>query len=139
MRTDSTGSRAVDRVSSFRRSVEDATTLLKDLESRTLNHVHVSIAELRDILRRAAALLCRVKKDQTLIVHHLVGIPFAVFTKQSIKLGISLWMSVIKENPRMEPRILVAIAEYWEASVRNKRGLFSHALRSDFICARIFT
>lgn len=130
LRTDSTGPGTVGRrVSSFRRSIEDATTLLKDLESRTLNHTHVSIAELRDILRRAAALLCRVKKDQTLIVHHLVGIPFAVFTKQSIKLGISLWMSVIKENPRMEPRILVAIAECWESSVRNKRGLFSNALR----------
>lgn len=111
------------------RNIEDATKLLTDLESRTLSHKQVSIAELRDILRRAAALLCRVKEDQTAIVHHLVGIPFAVFTKQSIKLGISLWMSVIKENPRMEARILVTIAECWETSVRKRRGLFSHALR----------
>lgn len=74
-------------------------------------------------------MLCRVKRDQSAIVHHLVGIPFAVFTKQSIKLGISLWMSVIKENPRMESRILVAIAENWEITVRKKRGLFSDALQ----------
>jgi phosphatidylinositol 4-kinase len=117
------------RMTAFRRSIEDATKLLIDLESRTLNNKHVTIAELRDILRRAAALLCRVKTDQAPIVHHLVGIPFAVFSKQSIKLGISLWMSVINENPRMEPRILVAIAECWEGTVRKRHGIFSGALQ----------
>ncbi|KAF2474802.1 phosphatidylinositol 3-kinase 3 [Lindgomyces ingoldianus] len=116
------------RMSVFNRSIEDATKLLVDLEGRTLNHKHVTIAELRDILRRASALLCRVKKDQSPIIHHLVGIPFAVFTKQSIKLGISLWMSVIKENPRMESRIFVAIAECWEATVRKRQGIFSTAI-----------
>lgn len=111
------------------RSIQDATKLLVDLEQRTLHHKHVTIAELRDILRRAAALLCRVKRDQSPIVHHLVGIPFAVFSKQSIKLGISLWTSVIKENPRMESRVLVAIAENFENTVRKRRGLFNPVLR----------
>jgi phosphatidylinositol 4-kinase len=115
--------------SSLDRNIGDATKLLAELESRTLNHKHVAIAELRDILRRAAALLCRVKTDQASIVHHLVGIPFAVFSKQSIKLGISLWMSVIKENPRMESRILITIAECWEATVRKRKGIFSASLR----------
>ncbi|EMD85075.1 hypothetical protein COCC4DRAFT_45488 [Bipolaris maydis ATCC 48331] len=111
------------------RSLHEATSLLVDLETRTLGHKHVAIAELRDILRRAAALLCRVKTDQSPIVQHLVGIPFAVFSKQSIKLGISLWTSVAKENPRMESRILVAIAENWENTVRKRRGIFSPALK----------
>ena len=115
--------------SAFRRRIDNATNLLVDLESRTLNHNHVTIAELRDILRRASALLCRVKSDQSPIVHHLVGIPFAVFTKQSIKLGISLWMSVIKENPRMESRILASIAECWENTVYKRKGIFSPSLR----------
>ncbi|KAF1965738.1 phosphatidylinositol 4-kinase-like protein STT4 [Bimuria novae-zelandiae CBS 107.79] len=113
----------------FRRRIDDATKLLVDLESRTLNNNHVTIAELRDILRRASALLCRVKSDQSPIVHHLVGIPFSVFTKQSMKLGISLWMSVIKENPRMESRILVSIAECWENTVHKRKGIFSPSLR----------
>ncbi|KAH7069501.1 hypothetical protein FB567DRAFT_540259 [Paraphoma chrysanthemicola] len=113
------------------RSLQDATNLLIDLENRTLNHKHVTIAELRDILRRAAALLCRVKTDQSPIVQHLVGIPFAVFSKQSIKLGISLWTSVTKENPRMESRILAAVAENWETTVRNRRGIFSPLLKHD--------
>lgn len=111
------------------RSIQDATKLLIDLEQRTLHHKHVTIAELRDTLRRAAALLCRAKMDQTPLVHHLVGIPFAVFSKQSIKLGISLWTSVIKENPRMESRVLVAIAENFESTVHKRRGLFSPLLR----------
>lgn len=111
------------------RSLHEATNLLVDLESRTVGHKHVAIAELRDILRRAAALLCRVKTDQSPIVQHLVGIPFAVFSKQSIKLGISLWTSVAKENPRMESRLLVAIAENWENTVRKRRGIFSPALK----------
>ena len=115
--------------SAYQRNIEDAQSLLRNLESRTLNHQHVPITELRDILRRAAALLCQVKSDQTLIVHHLVGIPFAVFTKQAVKLGISLWMSVIKESVRMESRILVSVAEFWEHSVRTKQGLFSDVLR----------
>jgi phosphatidylinositol 4-kinase A len=110
------------------RSIQDARSLLADMEDRTLNHKHVSIAEIRDVLRRAGALLCSTDKDQGAIVHHLVGIPFAVFTKQSIKLGISLWMGVIKENPRMESRILVEIAENWEATVRKGRGLFNKRL-----------
>lgn len=89
----------------------------------------VSIGELRDILRRAAALLCRTSLDQCAIVQHLVGIPFAVFTKQSIKLGISLWLGVINENPRMEPRIVAVIAERWEKTVRTRTGVFSNKLQ----------
>ena len=89
----------------------------------------VSIGELRDILRRAAALLCRTTLDRCAIVQHLVGIPFAVFTKQSIKLGISLWLGVINENPRMEPRIVAVIAERWEKTVRNRTGVFSNKLQ----------
>ncbi|KAF2454789.1 hypothetical protein BDY21DRAFT_351610 [Lineolata rhizophorae] len=107
------------------KNVEDAASILAELESRTLSNKHVAIAELRDVLRRAAALLCRVRKDQCRLLHHLVGIPFAVFTKQAIKLGISLWMSVIKENPRMESRVLAEIAENWENTVRKRRGLFA--------------
>ncbi|KAI9701436.1 MAG: phosphatidylinositol-4- kinase [Bogoriella megaspora] len=107
-----------------KKRIDDATSLLDEIESRTMSHKVVPISELRDSLRRAAAVLCRSTDDQCTLVHHLVGIPFAVFTKQSIKLGISLWMGVIKENPRMETRILVEIAANWEKTVRRKMGMF---------------
>ena len=106
----------------------DDEAILTYLEGRTLNGLFVSIGELRDILRRAAALLCRSSKDQCAILQHLVGIPFTMFTKQSIKLGISLWLGVINENPYMEPRLLAVIAEHWEKSVRNHVGVFSSKL-----------
>jgi phosphatidylinositol 4-kinase A len=111
---------------------EDARTVLNQLESRTQDGKFVSIGELRDVLRRAAALLCRSKKPQCAIVHHLVDIPFAVFTKQSIKLGISIWLGVIHENPRMEPRIVAEVAQAWEKSIRRKVGIFSKSFKLVF-------
>lgn len=113
-----------------KQDAEEGHAILDHLEHRTsVEGKFVSIGELRDILRRAAALLCRTSLDQCAIVQHLVGIPFAVFTKQSIKLGISLWLGVINENPRMEPRIVAVIAERWEKTVRNRTGVFSNKLQ----------
>lgn len=104
---------------------EEANAILAELEQRTVQGKYVSIAELRDVLRRAAALLCRSKTAQSAIVHNLVHIPFEIFTKASIKLGISLWLGVIHENPRMEPRILTEIAQAWEKTIDRKIGIFS--------------
>ncbi len=104
---------------------DDATTVLAHLEARTLKHKYIPLGDLRDILRRAAALLCRSKKDECAIVHHLVAIPFGIFTKQSIQLGISLWLGIINENPRMEPRILMEIAQQWESTIHRGVGVFN--------------
>ena len=105
-------------------NINDARAILAVLERQVTERRFTSLIEVRDILRRAAALLCRSKEDQCAIVRHLVRIPFTLFTKQSIKLGISLWLGVINENPRMEPRILVEIAEHWEHTVQQKMGIF---------------
>ncbi|KAK3330292.1 hypothetical protein B0H66DRAFT_55915 [Apodospora peruviana] len=103
----------------------DAITALSHIEKRILSRKATPLSDVRDILRRAAALLCRSEHDECSIVHYLVSIPFAMFTKQSIKLGVSLWLGVINENPRMEPRILTEIAQQWEFSAQKKQGLFS--------------
>jgi phosphatidylinositol 4-kinase len=103
---------------------EDAVTVLAHLEARTIRRKFIPIGELRDVLRRAAALLCRSKKDECTIVRHLVSIPFTLFTKQSIKLGISLWLGVINENPRMESRLVTEIVQHWEVTVQRKLGIF---------------
>ncbi|KAL9588445.1 MAG: hypothetical protein Q9203_002750 [Teloschistes exilis] len=111
------------------RQVENSQAMLARLDKRALSKSFLSIGEMRDTLRRAAALLCKARVDQSALVHHLVGIPFATFTKQSIKLGISLWLGVINENPPMESRILIEIAERWEGTVRNRIGAFSSKLQ----------
>ena len=122
----------LDRRASFLPSSDtesaDAITALSHIEQRILNRKATSLADVRDILRRAAALLCRSENDECSIVHYLVSIPFAMFTKQSIKLGISLWLGVMNENSRMEPRILAEIVQRWESTIQKRQGLFSHSI-----------
>jgi phosphatidylinositol 4-kinase len=108
-----------------KKDLDDAVTLLANIEAQILRKKHISVNEVRDILRRAAALLCRSKKDECAILHYLVSIPFAIFTKQSIKLGMSLWLGVINENPRMEPRILMEVAQQWELTSHRGVGIFN--------------
>ena len=105
--------------------VEEARSVLHDLEQRSHLGGPISEGEVRDVLRRGASLLCRSKKSQSAIVYHLVNIPFVVFSKASIKLGISLWLGVIHENPRMESRILTEVALAWERTIDREIGIFS--------------
>lgn len=105
-------------------TVNDVEATLSQLYERTSVDHEVSIDELREALRRAAALLCNSDDSQPSIIHFLVGIPFQIFSKESIKLGVSLWLGVIHENPRTEPRILAEVAEAWERTIRRKQGMF---------------
>ncbi|KAM0564018.1 hypothetical protein ACHAPJ_000226 [Fusarium lateritium] len=119
------------RMSFVQSSVKEsanATTALAHVEARILSKKSTSITEVRDILRRAAALLCRTSKDEAAVAHHLVSIPFALFTKESINLGVSLWLGVINENPRQESRLLNEIVQQWEFTLTRKVGLFSPTL-----------
>lgn len=109
--------------------IEDNKAFLGHLESRILGKAAVSIEELRYTLRRAAASVSNNQEDQCAVIHHLVSIPFAVFTKQSVKLGISLWLGIVNENPQLESIILVEIAHNWESTVRRRMGLFSKKLQ----------
>lgn len=124
----------LDRRASFLTSSDtesaDAITALAHTEKRILSRGGTSLTDVRDILRRAAALLCRSEKDECSIIHYLVSIPFAMFTKQSIKLGISLWLGVMNENPRTEPRILAEIVQHWGSTIQKKQGLFSPSITS---------
>ncbi|KAI1107915.1 hypothetical protein F4804DRAFT_296325 [Jackrogersella minutella] len=106
----------------------DAVTALAHVESRVAGKKTTPLHDVRDILRRAAALLCRSGRDESSITHYLVSIPFRIFTKESINFGVSLWLGVINENPRMESRILAEIAQQWEVSMHKKLGLFNPTL-----------
>ncbi|KAI5866458.1 hypothetical protein GGS23DRAFT_550772 [Durotheca rogersii] len=106
----------------------DAVAALAHVESRLIGKRNAPLHELRDILRRAAALLCRSEKDESAITHYLVSIPFGIFTKESINFGVSLWLGVMNENPRMQSRLLVEIAQQWEAVIHKKLGLFNPTL-----------
>ena len=109
--------------------IHEVTSLLSGTQSQAKSCKPIPSSEIRDFLRSAAAILCQSSNDQCGLVHLLVSVPFAMFTKQSIKLGISLWMGVIKENPQMETRILVEIAANWEDTVRKRMGMFHDNLK----------
>lgn len=106
----------------------NAVTALAHVESRVAGKRLTPLNDVRDILRRAAALLCRSEKDESAITHYLVSIPFKLFTKESIKFGVSLWLGVMNENPRMEPRLLAEIVQQWEVILQHKLGLFNPSL-----------
>lgn len=118
-----------DGVSANSKSISE----VSDDAQEVLRRIHegqrhtLSVAEYKDVLRRAAAVLCTSKRSQTAIVHYLVAIPFEIFSKDSIKLGISLWLGVIHENPRMEPRILTEVAQAWERTIDRKIGIFNES------------
>ncbi|XP_044714989.1 phosphatidylinositol 3- and 4-kinase domain-containing protein [Hirsutella rhossiliensis] len=103
----------------------NASTALAHVEARILSKKAPSLNEVRDILRRAAALLCRSSRDESAVARYLVSIPFSLFTKQSIKLGVSLWLGVMNENPRLEPKLLSSIAQQWEFTITRKREEFA--------------
>ncbi|KAJ9157387.1 Phosphatidylinositol 4-kinase stt4 [Pleurostoma richardsiae] len=119
-----------DRRSSFVPGSEnenaDAVTALAHIEHRIIAKKPTPFGDVRDILRRAAALLCRSESgEESAVAHYLVSIPFALFTKQSIKLGVSLWLGVMNENTIWEPRILTEIAQHWEFTIQKRQGLFN--------------
>ncbi|OAA53761.1 phosphatidylinositol 4-kinase [Niveomyces insectorum RCEF 264] len=123
----------LDRRSSFLPNTDDAestdaVSALAHIEARVLQKKPTPLSDVRDILRRAASLLCRSQGDQSAIAQFLVSIPFAMFTKASIQLGISLWLGVMNENPRMEPRIFYAVLQQWELSAQRRLGLFNTAI-----------
>lgn len=107
----------------------EITATLKNMTTNLRNYHPASPEDLRSNLRRAAAVLCKVDADRFGLAQQLVGAPFTAFSKTAIKLGVSLWMGVIKENPQMESRILVEIAEGWETTVHKKRGVFAQTFR----------
>lgn len=102
--------------------------ILAHPDRRTLGKNPIPIEDLRETLQKTASLLYRSKDDQVAIVHHLVDLPFTVFTDQSIKLGVSLWLGVINENPRLESIVLTEIAQCWEKTICNRMGFLSKDL-----------
>jgi phosphatidylinositol 4-kinase len=106
-------------------SAEDLEYSLARLYERSMQGGHIPLVEVRDVLRQAAGLICSSSKPRLSVVHYLVALPFQIFTKETIKLGVSLWLGVIHENPSIEPRILAEVVEAWERSIQRRQGLFN--------------
>lgn len=108
-------------------SIESANTLeysLARLYGRSMKGDEIPLGEVRDALRQAARLICSSSNPRLSVVHYLVALPFQIFTKDTIKLGVSMWLGVIHENPSVEPRILAHVVEAWDKSIQRRQGLF---------------
>ncbi|KAI9924157.1 hypothetical protein ASPWEDRAFT_26247 [Aspergillus wentii DTO 134E9] len=117
------GTKFLSAIAPLSESVESVECVLSQL-SQQINSNNVTAAHVKDALRQAASLLCSEKDTPLSFVHYLVNMPFQIFSKESIKNGVSLWLGVIHENPRVESRILVEVMEAWEKTIQRKKGLF---------------
>ncbi|KAL2783900.1 hypothetical protein BJX66DRAFT_317608 [Aspergillus keveii] len=109
---------------SLRESSQKVESSLLSIDKAIRSGTHVTLPEVRDALQRAASLLCSRNAPHTAIPHYLVSLPFQIFTKESINIGVSLWLGVIHENPKLEPRILFEVVEEWESTILRRQGLF---------------
>ncbi|KAJ5232588.1 hypothetical protein N7468_005544, partial [Penicillium chermesinum] len=105
-------------------SADKLESSLAQLYARSIDGQDITLPEVRSVLRQAAALICNSNKPCLAVVHYLVALPFQIFTKEVIRLGVSLWLGVIHENPNIEPRVLAEVVEAWERSIQRKKGLF---------------
>ena len=115
-------------------STESANALeysLARLYGRSMKGDDIALEEVRDALRQAARLICSTSNPRLSVVHYLVALPFQIFTQEAIKLGVSLWLGVIHENPNVEPRILAHVVEAWDKSIQKRQGLFDPTFEYD--------
>ncbi|KAJ5566247.1 hypothetical protein N7535_007885 [Penicillium sp. DV-2018c] len=112
------------RINLLPESADSLEESLSHLYGRSLAGEDIPVVEVRDVLRQAASLICSCSKPRLSVIHYLVALPFQIFTKETIKLGVSLWLGVIHENPSTEPRILCEVIEAWERSMKRRKGLF---------------
>lgn len=108
-------------------SAEALEYTLLHLYKRGAEEEDIPLVELKEALRQAARLICSSNNPRLSLIHYLVALPFEIFTKETIQLGVSLWLGVINENPRTEPRVLAEVMEAWEMTIQRRKGLFDHS------------
>ncbi|KAK9470089.1 uncharacterized protein V1510DRAFT_303069 [Dipodascopsis tothii] len=101
--------------------------LLAGLLARAKARKFVALAELRDALLRAVAYLVQTPDAPLALVHYLVALPFEMYTKQAVKIGVPVWVWLMNESPALESRLLAEIALALEWKVREHQGLYSRA------------
>ncbi|CAG8442864.1 12657_t:CDS:10, partial [Acaulospora colombiana] len=104
-------------------------TTLINLERKVRKGYHIPHEDLNSILHSAAGMLVSMSKPDEDIVHYIVWIPVYLFTRESIKLGISIWNWIINEKLMLEMRVMTEVASGWIWTLRNRKGLFSSLLK----------
>jgi len=108
--------------------VREALRILCEIEVQIGSGQIIQMSHLKPALQKASALVCRADVDCRTLVHLIVYIPCSIYTKESIKLGISLWSGIMSENGILESQILAEVMLCWERIFRQGRGIFGRAL-----------
>ncbi|KAF2156780.1 phosphatidylinositol 3 [Myriangium duriaei CBS 260.36] len=111
--------------------VLDAVRTLREFSNRLSNQGTVTLAELRPALNKAAAVLCRADVHNRELVSLLVRVPCQIWTRDSIKVAVSLWMGVLRENARFESQILLEVLTQHELNLRTGRTSFPATTQND--------
>ncbi|KAK9458641.1 uncharacterized protein V1516DRAFT_682228 [Lipomyces oligophaga] len=97
------------------------------IKEKLENKKFVSIAELREVLLSVSALIVQSEQYASELVYYVIYIPFKVFTKQSIRLGVSIWLWLLNEAPKLESLIIAEITLGFESTIRRHEGLYSRS------------
>ncbi|RAL15683.1 1-phosphatidylinositol 4-kinase STT4 [Aspergillus homomorphus CBS 101889] len=108
------------------RAVEDA---LSKIHTQLRAGTNFPITHIRNVLRQAAAIVGNHTDNHDRLARYLVTVPFEQFSKESIDIGMSLWLGVMHENPRMGVKLLSEIMGAWERSIQRKRNLFDPSFK----------
>lgn len=114
---------------------DDGDTPLKYLRQRlsllkrqAIDKKHIPMNRLVSALQAAAAMIIALPGPDAELVNYVCWIPFHVFTAPAMRFATSLWTWIIVERPGLETRVMCNLAAGWEWTIREKKGLFSHAL-----------
>lgn len=95
------------------------------IQNRLDSHEEIPENILFEFLNLSAGLVIWGKNSVGSLIHHIVRIPFELFTPEAISSAINIWLTIIKERPDMAHILLVEIGFYWMRSIDKGLGLFS--------------
>jgi phosphatidylinositol 4-kinase len=107
---------------------ESSAAVQAAMEDVIHNHGHHSLAEMRDLLFRAATILRVGATPSPYLAQLAVKLPFKFFTERHLEMGISLWLWIMNEVPLLRMCILTEVTKEWEQTVKERKGLFSRKL-----------
>ncbi|CCE63527.1 hypothetical protein TPHA_0F00400 [Tetrapisispora phaffii CBS 4417] len=99
---------------SIRTCISEKTTIGQDL--------------LNKIFDLSFALIINRTPGSISLIKDLVHIPFEILTGNSMKTGINIWLSIMKEREDLSFYLLSEIGMCWMRSIDNKIGLYSNEL-----------
>ncbi|KAI5120463.1 hypothetical protein M0805_006483 [Coniferiporia weirii] len=105
-----------------RKKIADA---LKEVQAK---NSPMTVSELKELLFRCAACLVHKTKCDYDLLHHLVALPFAVFSPSVVTLSIEVWTWIIGERPDLEIPLIMEINNAWTLTIRHNTGLFSDVM-----------